>query len=225
LREALVRRFPNAKFVILPQSVHFESPAAREAAERCFGAHNDLYLYVRDHASMPFVEGCGGHGEVAPDMAHFLWGELAAKAAGEDGRASPVLFQGRTDIERVGPEGQDRAFDWNDLVGLRERALLKLWQAAVLLDPLRLLHGFRWLIWREVRGRLIGKAVTKFSSYEEIHTDRLHGLILACLLSKRVIFRDNSYKKLRRYYDAFLKGSGNLVPFERECAGGGDVGH
>ena len=43
-------------------------------------------------------------------------------------------------------------------------------------------------------------------SYETVETDRLHVLIAAHLLKKKVSFRDNSYGKLRAVFDYTIKG-------------------
>jgi pyruvyl transferase EpsO len=39
----------------------------------------------------------------------------------------------------------------------------------------------------------------QFAAYGEVRTNRLHGMIFAALLGKKVVFDDNSYGKLGHY--------------------------
>ena len=51
-REEIVRRFPDNRIVILPQSVYFSSPMELERSARVFRGHRDVVMYVRDHESL-----------------------------------------------------------------------------------------------------------------------------------------------------------------------------
>ena len=57
---------------------------------------------------------------------------------------------------------------------------------------------------RMLRDQLIQRAVQHFLKYNAVDTDRLHGLILAQLLNRSVIMRDNSYNKLSNYVETWL---------------------
>ena len=66
--------------------------------------------------------------------------------------------------------------------------------------------------WREqaykirdsLRKRVIKKAISKFSKYETIDSDRLHGVILSILLDKNTVCRDNSYGKISDYMTSWF---------------------
>lgn len=66
------------------------------------------------------------------------------------------------------------------------------------------------------RPYLIRRGVNLLSSYEQIVTTRLHGLILSMLLNKPVKFIDNSYGKLSTFYNTWLTNTENVAPFEGE---------
>jgi pyruvyl transferase EpsO len=214
-REMLITRYHDIPIVILPQSVHFESSTGRARAAHVFGRHRQLFTFVRDVESLNFIrEHCGGAGEVMPDMAHQLWGRLAfmpfvtAKPCG-------TLIQRRRDKERRRESATTpAAFDWEDLKSKGDvfalRALRK-WQ--IVDNPLR--HWVsNYALWRPYRDGLVRRAIDRFRSYERIDTDRLHGLILAALMSRNVRYREGTYGKLRRYAELWLAES-DLIEGER----------
>ena len=69
------------------------------------------------------------------------------------------------------------------------------------LDPT---HRVAVALWYRVRDRVIRRAVALFASHPRVETDRLHGLLLACLLGRPVTFHDNRYGKLSRYVAEWL---------------------
>jgi pyruvyl transferase EpsO len=196
-REMLIARYRGVRIVILPQSVHFSSPAERARAARVFGSHEGLFTFVRDVESLEFVrEDCGGVGEIMPDMAHQLWGRREF-AADPSAKPAGTLVQRRRDKERRNPSlAEPVGFDWNDLKRRGDdfalRALRK-WQ--IIDNPLR--HRIpNYDLWRAYRDRLIQRAIDRFRPYERIDTDRLHGMILGALMCKRVLYREGTYGKL-----------------------------
>lgn len=204
-RERIIKRYPNTKIVILPQSVHFVDTEARQEAVDTFGGHDDLTLIVRDEASLEFVDECGLARVVLPDMAHALWGQLPQLRSKRSAQPN-TLRQRRRDLEsrHVQPEA---AFDWVDLKYPRERLLFQ---------AVRKLQGVDMPFWREeprqtlwwaYRDSLIRRAVRTFDRYERIDTDRLHGVILGALMAREVRYGEGSYGKLGRYVSKWLQGS------------------
>ncbi|MHC4050420.1 polysaccharide pyruvyl transferase family protein [Bradyrhizobium sp. 25ACV] len=208
-REMLLRRYGNAKFVFLPQSIHFTSDVDARRALGAIRSHGGVSLYVRDRESIEFAESCAAKVAVLPDMAHQLWGELDVSPPSS--LKSGTLIVSRRDSEKSGSLNvQDRSFDWDDVVGLTERGLLKVFQAAELAGPTLRRHWETYPLWAFTETRLIAKAVRIFSEHETIVTDRLHAMILGALLSRRVKFSDNSYGKLGRYFEMFFADSPKL---------------
>ena len=210
-RELIVERYPDTRIVVLPQSIHFDNPAKRERSARVLRAHKKLFVFVRDEESLAFLRAASVAGAVVPDMAHQLWGRQPF-----DGHAggSGTLVMRRRDREsrNAGDAGGD--FDWAEMNGEVSRLLLRglrKWQTID--NPLR-----RWIpnyqLWRIYRDHLVRRAVERFRPYGRIDTDRLHGVILAALLSKQVRYGEGSYGKLHRYAHLWLAGS-KLIESER----------
>jgi pyruvyl transferase EpsO len=205
-RELLVQRYPDTRIVVLPQSIHFGAAAERARAAAIFGAHRKLFFFVRDAESLRFVEDeLSGEAEILPDMAHQLWGrpEFAAASA----ERGTLVLRRRDRESRAASRGDTVHFDWADLNGRASkfalRALRK-WQ--VIDNPLRHIVP-NYVLWRLYRDWLVGRAVAAFRPYRQIDTDRLHGLILAALMSKQVRYGDGTYGKLDRYVRLWLAES------------------
>jgi pyruvyl transferase EpsO len=214
-REMLIERYDNTPIVILPQSVYFASPLERARAARVFRGHRRLFTFVRDVESLSFVhEDCGGAGEIMPDMAHQLWGRPAF-APVPSAEASGTLIQGRRDKERRnGASTAATTFDWEDLKSSSDALILRALRKWQIIDnPLR-----HWVpnypLWRVYRDRLVQRAIDRFSAYECIDTDRLHGMILGALMSKKVRYGEGVYGKLHRYARLWLAES-DLIEGER----------
>jgi pyruvyl transferase EpsO len=204
-RERIVTRFPERRIVIMPQSVEFDSDAARDASASVFRSHRNLAICVRDRVSETMVRGRFTDEVVlAPDMAHALFGTLRPTSPPIDDRP---LVLARRDRESVLASAMPGGIDWMTFLTARDRLVRR---------ALSLCHGraFRWralgvlpspvVFVRADANYLIRKAVRVFSPHAEIHTDRLHALLLACLLGRRVRYLDNSYGKLSRYVETWL---------------------
>ena len=73
LRLRIIARFGHRKIVQLPQSIHFDDPAALADTARVIAAHPDFTLLVRDARSLDFARhhfAC--RSELVPDMAFAL---------------------------------------------------------------------------------------------------------------------------------------------------------
>ena len=212
-RELIIQRYPGTPIVILPQSIHFGSAESRKRAARILGAHKQLFIFVRDQESLGFVrDDAGADGEIVPDMAHQLWGqpELAAK---DDGAGTLVLRR-RDRESHSNAVGADDHFDWGELNSGVSRFMLRALRKWQTIDnPLR--HAVpNYNLWRVYRDRLIQDAVDRFWPYACVDTDRLHGVILAALMSKQVRYGEGSYGKLHRYARRWLSDS-NLIESSR----------
>jgi pyruvyl transferase EpsO len=210
LREAIFERYPHVRTVVLPQTIFYEreSEAARAAA--LIAKHRRLTIFSRDARSQEVASrllGCPT--TPMPDMAHHLWGHFSVPMG------DTVVTLLRRDKEtRHGGRSADAltgAFDWDDLMTSADRILL---YAVAKLQTLG--HGATQArvlnhVWYRLRDAMVARALALFASAHTICTDRLHGMIFAALLDRNVIVRDNSYGKVRSYYDLWL------VPSDRIC--------
>ncbi len=208
MRERVIEAFPDRRIVVLPQSLHFSSPAQERISLTRLLAHGDLHVCVRDAESRAALRRYSPDaGILLPDMAHALWNTAGWDAS--PGTGPGTLILSRTDTESAGPvnagAGATRV-DWPDLVQVVDqlafRALRKT-MAANLDGSYRLPAA----AWYQLRDRLVRRAVRLFSAQGQIVTDRLHGMILSALLARPVRYADNSYGKLSRYANAWLASS------------------
>lgn len=209
-RETVVRRFPANRVVVLPQTVRWRDAAAAAASRRVLEAHRDLHLAVRDAESLAWP--LDRPRRLMPDMAHALHGTPMLATAMAAGRADPAagpLVLARTDHERrsagAGAVGDaPRGVDWGDLIGPGDRRRInafRLWHAADRRCGNRLAPGRAWQAGRD---RLIARMAARLARHPEIHTDRLHGVILGALLERSVRFADTADGKVSGYHRAWL---------------------
>jgi pyruvyl transferase EpsO len=203
-RESLLSLYPRNRFVILPQTCYFSSERAltESAAKLC--RHNDLHIFVRDFMSQQRLQSAGlSNVAMMPDMAHMLFGVLHA---GPDQVASGALRLLRTDRESAGPLASPQSgVDWQNIIGRQNATMANLMWKSMTLQRTIGMPGQKSRRWYWIRDRVIRDGVSTFSKYSEVYTDRLHAMILALLLGRRVHLRDNSYGKVSTYYRAWLQ--------------------
>lgn len=212
MREAVVQSFPDRRIVLFPQSLHFDDPARQASSLRSMVSHRDLHLFLRDQSSLDAIRAISPtHGRLMPDMAHALWTPF--NRFREASPTADTLTLCRRDAETqhvIQPHG----FDWPDVIRSSETVLWRILRKAMYVGWGS--ERFRIRAWYAVRDRIIRRAIARFSAYRTIETDRLHGLILACLLDRSVIYRDNRYGKLSRYVDEWLGSSPLIRPAATE---------
>lgn len=199
-REAVVRQFPRHPIVLMPQTVHFQSERAKEVSATIFRQHRNLVLMVRDQRSLEVVaDRFSPQVVLMPDMAHQLWDD--ALPSGLGGTAGRVELW-RADIEATAPPGatgEGGAVDWLDFVPVWQRRLYGLILRLHRLEGETDMRLGAWRAWYAYCERLTGRMQASFEPYGEVRTNRLHGMIFAALLGKKVVFDDNSYGKLGHY--------------------------
>jgi pyruvyl transferase EpsO len=214
----VIQDFPDRPIVQLPQSVHFASAAALTRSCAIFDAHPDLTLVLRDRRSLEIArQHFRAPAYLCPDMAFGL-GALPRPVD----PAEPLVWLARTDREstRGAMPSTVSTVDWvNGPVTapirferwLLTRVLHRPRAARLLQRPLaqtlalaarhRLRHGCRLL-----------------SAGQVVVTDRLHAHILSLLLGIPHVILDNSYGKLRQFYETWTDGS-ELVRWASDPAG------
>lgn len=205
-RERVIEGFPQHRIVMLPQTIHFQSPERLRRAVDILSRHENLTVCVRDYASLEyFRRHFQNPVHLMPDMAHCLWGGSPVTPA-NTGRT--LLFS-RTDKESRPmdglPAGTSLPTDWQDVVAPYEvfafRALRKLHYKHCLFGGQRSLHP----AWRLIRDRLVVKGRRLIEGYDVVITNRLHAAILGLLMGREVVMMDNSNRKLSEYYATWFK--------------------
>jgi len=210
----MVEDFPDRPIVVMPQTIHFESPSQLVRARRIINGHHAMTICARDHRSETLAREHFDHAVVlAPDSAVFL--DLRSTNSG-----AGILYlaredrEARTDRETVVEEGF-RQTDWVDLPppGLPGRVY------PVALHRTKAAMHARIgtsdsAAWQEATAALVRNALARYrlqrgvrllASAEVVVTDRLHAHILSVLLGRPNVLLDNSYGKLRAYYDTWSK--------------------
>lgn len=202
LRREIVQAYPNNKIILMPQSIHFDDPANFEQDSQLFSGHKDLTLHLRDYESYAFLSEHLSENQLAltPDMASMLLDNWKWKEASDK-----TLFFRRRDCEAPElSEEIENSFDWEELFDpgkrrvMRQIAKLANWE-----NKFKLHLGAAWL-WQRYTLHLLKYAQAAFEDFNTVDTDRLHGMIFAILLGKKVILRDNSYGKIGRYTRAWF---------------------
>lgn len=207
-REDAIRAFPDRRIVLCPQSIHFNHEAGLDRFRTVLDGHPDLAVFVRDQASKDMLSGLKREAELAPDMAHALWGTRYPETGVPLGRGE--LRQTRRDVESV--NDQASAFDW-DQIATPDDPLFKTVRRFVGPRMPLVPDDIRLAVWKRYRSYVIGRAEAVFARHARIATDRLHGTILALLMSREVVAMDNSYGKVQRYVQAWAEDTPLLERF------------
>ena len=213
-REEIVRRFPDNRIVILPQSVHFSSAAELERSAQVFRQHRDLVLCVRDHDSLAHVRARFTHNCVLmPDMAHQLWRGYQPHPARVDRTLRLLRLDGEASEHPGQAEMQQQAMDWLDF---NPRWSCWIFGRILELHTLEGKYGCQlgsralWYRYCELLHRYMD---SRFREYTDIVTSRLHGMIFGLLLGKRVRYLDNTYGKLSGYARTWFDDSVPVRPY------------
>lgn len=199
--------FPDTRVIQLPQTVHFQSAENLERFQRAVARHRSYTLLVRDQTSLKLaVDNLACESRLCPDLA--FWLELHRSSPIHD-----VVWLQRTDREAahkntesalVSPHGIHVA-DWldhnNELSPRIERRLTEI----LARYPNKLSFLERQLT--DMRNRAarahLRRGCRLLSSGRVVVTDRLHGHILCTLMGIPHVLLDNSYGKLRHFYDTW----------------------
>lgn len=204
-REWLLEKYPSCRIVVLPQSLHYSTDAARELSLRRVAKHTNAYFFVRDHESYSALQENGVERvAMMPDMAHELWNVLKPKGAAP---AGSVLNLQRRDREAVACVGCSSSVDWKDsFTGVTKIVAGGTYYLLKLLGQWSPQH-INVALWYGARDRMVKDGVSLFSEHSVVTTNRLHAMLLGLLLGREVYASDNSYGKLARYTKAWLSES------------------
>jgi pyruvyl transferase EpsO len=198
LREAVVKAFPQNKIIQLPQSIFFKDKTNLERAANVFDAHPDFTLLVREKQSFEFARN-EFHARciLCPDSAFILGAldrpRISLLSSLFASSRKEILWLARTDSESRGgpfpPIGANvERTDWLEEAKLIVESSRSTLEAYDFLAKKRLVRGSRILS----RGNIV-------------ITDRLHGHILSLLLGIPCIILDNSYGKMKSFYETWTR--------------------
>lgn len=189
---------PDTELLQLPQSVHFGSDADRDAFATRMATRRRLRLAVRDTTSLGVVSPFVPSAMLAPDSVHML-GHLEAAPP-----TRAVVHLLRRDQESALRVGHEEAIDWPAITfadRLRQRLRRTFVEGAVTRTMNRSTE--RWFADAAER---LATGVSLLSPGETIITDRLHAMLLALQMGRRVVAIDNANGKLTSYAATWFEG-------------------
>ena len=208
LRERVASEFPRNPVLQLPQTIHFVSPAAREAARRALSGHRHLKVLVRDARSLESgTRELGLDAVLCPDLSLGLGPRAQARP-----RRGGIVWLARRDAWSQNPPpttAEDVAVsDWPterpSILRTRVRFLSsKIRRGQTRGRPMRdtLSRLYDPLArWRVERG-------LRFAERPAVLvTDRLHGHLLSLLTGTPHVLLDDATGKVRAFHDAWTRG-------------------
>ncbi|HXH36684.1 MAG TPA: polysaccharide pyruvyl transferase family protein [Plantibacter sp.] len=207
-RYRLAEELPADTLLIqAPQSVVFPTPADHRALVARFASRPNLRVAVRDQVSFDLLRPDVDDLSLSPDAVHLLGPIIAPEPTQQR------LVIARTDDESTGSFHGAPSADWpNDPIDLRAHEWLG-WRSYNHPRLKPLLQGTHagWMARAE---RRFQAAVDIISRSEVVVTDRLHAMLIALQMGRRVIAIDNNNRKLSSYAETWFGDTQPLLSFE-----------
>lgn len=218
-----IKGLEENRIIILPNSIHYSDVSIRDEDSEYLSRFPKLIICARDQFSYDYAKKYFRNKVIlVPDMAFCISVDRFRKQKLD---SEKILYLKRTDKElstQLPDEelaGNIETSDWptmdkpkfsQKLFYKSIRALKGLYNHGLIYGKsLRLLENtLYYLIHRPM---MISEGVSFITNYKKIYTTRLHAMILGILLNKEVVFLDNSYGKLRNYYNTWLKDCDNVI--------------
>lgn len=173
------RYFPKHKMIILPQTVNFYSPVAKQMAINAFCSNSNLTLLCRDEVSFDKARKMFGKTKLLlfPDIVTSLIGTMHFNHEREG-----ILLCARNDVESF--------YSKDELMGFLNRFKCKrkeLTDTTISVSQKEMSKN---------RDQLILEKIKYFSTFQIVVTDRYHGTIFSAIASTPVIVINSADHKL-----------------------------
>ena len=194
-RQFIVKQFPHNTLISFPQTVDYQNVEKIKADLKVYANHQKLQLTVREQRSQTFYQQHFTKGaQLLPDIVLTL-GETFGDS---EVQRREILLCLRQDKE-VGV-GLNAAV----LPDLAEKDHLVYQDTQLAVDRLPLAKGMLQ----------VQQLLKQFQQKQLVITDRLHGMIFACITGTPCIALDNKNKKVSGVYQAWLQGKTNIHVFQ-----------
>jgi len=216
-REKVVSHYPENRIVFLPQSIFFKNELELQKSASFLSCHHDLHILIRDHLSMKkakqHLSKCQLY--LAPDMSVFLYPLENTLVLKRGKSKNGHICLARSDIENAGqpPGNQEETWrgDWKNLLGWRI-VFVRIFQLISKFN-IHLLPKLYVDMWLKTAKYLVYYCANYFNQSKQISSSRLHGHILASLLSIQNELYDNISNKNSSYFETWHKD----LPMARLC--------
>jgi exopolysaccharide biosynthesis predicted pyruvyltransferase EpsI len=194
----------DAILVQCPQSIVFTSEPTKRQIVETLKRLDNFRIAARDKTSAEILQGCGIKPLLIPDSCHFLSFQSVDRI--KPGRITYLVRNDKEATENF-PSSLDSL--WNtDPFYLRLSQRVRLGgryseMVAKYFNPTT-------EKWRAIAEKRLNRALGIIGDSEVFVTDRLHGMILAASAGKRVVYFDNTNKKVSAYHETWMKGFPNI---------------
>ena len=207
MRHSLLEKLPKQRAVILPQTVYFQNKQNMHAAARRYAANKNLTIIARDAVSEQILSKYFSNDvKCAPDTAHLLQGLLPRRHTCRETLyflRSDQLPYSHDELRSLNRFQNQYWCDWPEFLSKFEKSAIKC--SSKLLQVPSLARGnIERRAWNIVRNYLTSKASKMFSSYSQVVTNRLHGLIFAIISDTPVDVVESGYGKTSAYVETWL---------------------
>lgn len=212
-RKQVIRKYPNNRIVLFPQSVWYEDKSLIEEDSKLFSKHTNLFLCARDNDSYEFMKQHFPLNTVllVPDMAFYINGEhLKGDCINKNGLSTVYIkrLDKELDKETYMDISDKEIRDWPSFERFplsfriidQFLKILRTWPFSIgfvggVID--KIMNSY-------IRKKQVRKGVRFLNQYNSIITTRLHAMILGLLLNKKVVGIDNITHKISAYYRTWL---------------------
>jgi len=218
-----IKGLEDNRIIILPNSIYYSDGSIRAKDSEYMSRFRDLVICARDRFSYDYAKKYFTNEVIlVPDMAFCI--PLDKVRAIPPKATEKILYLKRVDKElneQISTEqlsGTVETRDWPTIEKTKfgQKLFYKVLGCLARLQRHRLLPkktylGLEASLFRHIHRPMMTKAgVTFLSCYKTVYTTRLHAMILCVLMEKATIFLDNSYGKLKNFYDTWLKDCDNV---------------
>jgi pyruvyl transferase EpsO len=209
-REQIIANFPHHRIVILPQTIHFNSQDEYERSCYQLRKHQDLHVCVRDMVSYNLAKNMSNNVYLMPDMAHQLYpiNSMTQLAPKEIYYFKRRDIEFKADVDSLPLANIDQTGDWPNLTGTLNESIIifirRIHRVFSMLGLNRFTAKVTSKLWVCYVEYLCNRIFKKIGQFRYIYSSRLHGYILANLMSIDNYLIDNSYSKNKHYYDTWM---------------------
>lgn len=207
------------KIIFLPNSISYDDKILLDHDIKFFSQFKRLYMCFRDSTSFQFAsKNFINNVLLVPDMALYIDPSSIKDYAVPETRS--ILYLQRTDHEISGKESilGAEVHDWPTMDRLSFKmfffkSLFKIYfilTSYPVLDFSFFTRLVNYIGEKYFRIYMLKTGVKFLSQYNSVITTRLHPMILAYLLNKKVSFIDNSNHKILNLYDTWLRDVNNI---------------
>lgn len=216
-RKEIIKKFPNNKIIIFPQSIHYNDKSNLQNDIEFFKGRKNITFCVRDHHSFDLSKEYFPDMNIilVPDMAFYLY-PLKMKCGSN--KSNRILYLKRNDkeykeinitIPSIAEEHDWPTFEKFPSTYIYLHRIVKIMQFCRINN--NYVNTFKDYYWNKIiRPQNIRIGINFISKYSTIYSTRLHVSILSFILGKKVYILDNSYRKNLSLYETWLEEFDNI---------------